>query len=54
MGKLVPKDFPVPEGLETDRFRMRMLTINDVVKDYDAVITSVDYLQKNETFWPRS
>jgi RimJ/RimL family protein N-acetyltransferase len=41
----VPVDFVVPEKLETDRFRLRMLTINDVVKDYDAVMTSVDHLQ---------
>ncbi len=41
----VPKDFQVPEKLETERFRLRMLTVNDVVKDYDAVMTSVEHLQ---------
>lgn len=45
MSKLVPADFKVPEKLETDSFRLRMLTINDVVKDYDAVMTSVDHLK---------
>jgi len=41
----VPRDFKVPDRLETDRFRLRMLTVNDVVKDYDAVMTSVEHLQ---------
>ena len=36
----VPSDFKVPEKLETEKFRLRMLTVNDVVKDYDAVMTS--------------
>ena len=34
----VPSDFKVPDTLETSHFRVRMLTVNDVVKDYDAVI----------------
>lgn len=42
---LVPKDFIVPQLLETDKFRLRMLKVTDVVKDYDAVMTSVDHLQ---------
>lgn len=42
---LVPHDFVVPEILETDKFRLRMLKVTDVVKDYDAVMTSVDHLQ---------
>jgi hypothetical protein len=41
----VPSDFSVPEKLETPEFRLRMLTVNDVVKDYDAVMTSVDHLR---------
>lgn len=41
----VPADFVTPEKLETDKFRLRMLTVNDVVKDYDAVMTSVEHLQ---------
>ncbi len=48
----VPKDFHVPEKLETDRFRLRMLTVEDVEKDYDAVMTSVDHLPG--VFGPRS
>jgi hypothetical protein len=34
--RLVPLDFDVPWGIETERFRLRMLTINDLVKDCDA------------------
>jgi hypothetical protein len=45
----IPTDFTVPEKLETEEFRLRMLTVNDVVKDYDAVMTSVDHLK---TIWP--
>lgn len=41
----VPHDFIVPEILETDKFRLRKLKVTDVVKDYDAVMTSVDHLQ---------
>jgi hypothetical protein len=47
----VPAGFRVPEVLETPEFRLRMLTVNDVVKDYDAVMTSVDHLK---TIWPDS
>jgi hypothetical protein len=42
---LVPADFKVPEKLETMEFRLRMLTVNDVVKDYDAVMTSGAHLK---------
>jgi hypothetical protein len=51
----VPSNFKVPEKLETEEFRLRMLSVNDVVKDYDAVMTSVDRLKKvfgRETEWP--
>jgi hypothetical protein len=42
----VPPEFEVPERLETSEFRLRMLTVNDVVKDYDAVMTSAEHLRK--------
>ena len=45
----VPTDFAVPQSLETDEFRLRMLTVNDVVKDYDAVMSSADHCK---TIWP--
>jgi hypothetical protein len=45
----VPPDFNVPASLETSEFLLRMLTVNDVVKDYDAVITSIEHCK---TIWP--
>ena len=48
-GPLVPKDFKVPEVLETEKFRLRMLKISDVVKDYDAVMSSLNHLRG--IFW---
>ena len=47
----VSAEFQIPEKLQTQEFRLRMLTVNDVVKDYDAVMTSVDHLAK---VWPGS
>ncbi|MEM8505904.1 MAG: GNAT family N-acetyltransferase [Cyanobacteria bacterium P01_D01_bin.1] len=41
----VPINFSVPAGLATEAFRLRMLSINDVVKDYDAVMSSYEHLQ---------
>lgn len=40
-----PKDFAIPAGLETADFRIRQLMISDVVKDYDAVMTSEAHLK---------
>jgi hypothetical protein len=42
---LVPDDFPVPRLLQTASFRLRPLTIHDVIKDYDAVMESVTHLK---------
>ncbi len=53
--RLVPDDFDVPVGLETDLYRLRMLSINDVVKDYDAVMSSIDHLKgvlDPDSVWP--
>ena len=52
---LVPDGFEVPAVLETDKFRLRMLTVNDLIKDYDAVMTSSDHLQatySQQGGWP--
>jgi hypothetical protein len=56
-GPLVPKAFAVPTRLETAEFSLRMLTVHDVVKDYDAVMTSVDHLHGlfgTESHWPHN
>lgn len=53
----IPSDFEVPELLETEQFRIRMLTVNDVVKDYDAVMSSLEHLQDmflDNWGWPTS
>lgn len=54
---LVPPDFDVPARLEAPRFTLRMLTVHDLVKDYDAVMTSVDHLKLSHSLitggtWP--
>lgn len=49
----LPKDFKIPPQLETNRMRLRMLKVSDVVKDYDAVMSSVAHLQKIKTFGPK-
>jgi hypothetical protein len=54
--QFVPTDFKVPDKFENQHFRLRMLTVNDVVKDYDAVMTSIDHLREFDgpgTKWPQ-
>ena len=53
--ELVSPDFMVPDGLETPDYRLRMLTVHDVVKDYDAVMSSVEHLRgvlDPDSDWP--
>ena len=53
--KLVPDNFEVPETLETMNYRLRMLTVNDVLKDYLAVISSQEQLINrfdDDSPWP--
>ena len=52
---LVPAGFVVPSEYVLDDFRLRTLTIHDVVKDYDAVMTSRETIQGvfgPESDWP--
>ena len=44
MYELVAEDFDVPTGLEHERFRLRMLTVDDVAKDFEAINDRVDHL----------
>jgi hypothetical protein len=56
MKKFIPDNFIIPTGFITDKIKARMLTVNDVVKDYDAVITSIDHLQGvfgSKSTWPK-
>jgi hypothetical protein len=55
--RLLRRNVPAPEIFETEEFRLRMLTINDLVKDYDAVMSSVEHLKSTfsvitEGSWP--
>jgi|SRR5205809_4110077 len=43
MYELVPDDFVVPAGLARERFRLRMLTVDDVAMDFDAINDRVDH-----------
>jgi len=57
LGNWITSDFEVPEKLEMDRFRLRMLTVNDVVKDYDAVMLSRSKIAGvfgPKSDWPRA
>ena len=50
----VPADFDVPAVLETEQFRLRMLSVDDVEKDYEAVIESRKLLHAMfGSDWPR-
>jgi RimJ/RimL family protein N-acetyltransferase len=49
----LPDGFEVPTLLETERFRLRPITIHDVVRDYDAVMTSAEHLRSTLPWsWP--
>ena len=41
----IPTNFKVPDTLQNEHFRIRMLSVNDVVKDYDAVMSSIEHLK---------
>jgi len=50
----VPSDLNVPSMLETERFRLRMLSVDDVEQDYEAVIESRELLHAMYGGpWPR-
>jgi len=41
----IPLEYSVPAELVTKQFKLRMLTVDDVVKDYDAVMSSRERLR---------
>jgi hypothetical protein len=47
----LPSEHPIPAGFEGPGFRARPITIHDVVKDYDAVMTSADRLRERFPRW---
>ena len=42
---MVPESFIVPCTYETDKFILLPLTVNNLIKDYDAVMASVKHLK---------
>ncbi len=54
---LVPAGFHVPERLDGNGFHLRMLSIDDVDKDFEAVIESADRLKgllDPQSPWPQA
>ena len=47
----VPPEFVVPFELSTDQFKLRMLSIDDVEADFEAVMTSAARVSQ---VWPDS
>ncbi len=53
---LVPQDFVVPERLDGEGYHLRMLSIGDLEKDFEAVTESTDRLTgllDPDSGWPR-
>ena len=42
---MVPDDFLVPQEFETSEFVLQPLTVSNLIKDYDAVMSSVSHLK---------
>jgi hypothetical protein len=49
--RLIPHSHPIPDGIEHERFRMRILRVDDVVADYDAVMSSAERLRERFPHW---
>ena len=49
--QFVPEEFTVPSELVTANFTLRMLSVDDVEKDFEAVTSSAERLSK---VWPDS
>ena len=51
--QFVPEDFVVPPVFETEYFRLRMLSVDDVEKDYEAVMETQERFLALGYDWPR-
>lgn len=50
----VPENFAIPAQLSNDRIRLRMLSVADAQKDYEAVVETRSRLRKSSHHgWPR-
>ncbi|MBT6265597.1 MAG: GNAT family N-acetyltransferase [Halieaceae bacterium] len=54
IAQFVPPEFVVPAELLTTKFKLRMLSIGDVEKDFEAVTSSAAHLSEvwPDTGWP--
>lgn len=55
MSQFKPDSASISAGVEAEDFRIRMLTIHDVVKDYDAIMSSLSHLKGifgPDNLWP--
>ena len=52
---IVPSDFIVPEKFENSEFFLKPLTVRDVIKDYNAVMSSISHLKglMDDSDWPK-
>ena len=51
--QFVPNDFAIPQVLEAERFRLRMLSVGDVENDYEAVMETQTRFLSLGYDWPR-
>ena len=51
--QFVPENFMIPQILETEHFRLRMLSVDDVEKDYEAVMETQARFRSMGYDWPR-
>jgi hypothetical protein len=49
--RLIPLEHPIPPGFAHECFRLRPITVNDLVRDYEAVMRSAESLRKRFPFW---
>ncbi|HET6830186.1 MAG TPA: hypothetical protein VFH44_02435 [Solirubrobacterales bacterium] len=49
--RLIPLDHPIPDGIDHERFRLRILTVDDLIKDYEAVMSSAERLRERFPLW---
>lgn len=55
--KIVPKNFVIPEVFKTSNCILKPLTVNDLIKDYEAVMSSADLIRgclSINKSWPNS
>ena len=51
--QFVTENFVIPQILETEHFRLRMLSVGDVEKDYEAVMETQERFHSMGYDWPR-